>query len=92
MVELLKEKLQKTNIKDAIKICMAIYSMAFDYLATQQSCKEQNRGGTILDKWTTTKSESLVDNHWIKIRKDSVVLPIESYLPYTKGIYNAAEM
>ena len=34
MVELLKEKLQKTNIKDAIKICMAIYSMAFDYLAT----------------------------------------------------------
>ena len=28
-----------------------------------------------MDKWTTTKSESLVDNHWVKIRKDSVVLP-----------------
>ena len=34
MVELLKEKLQKTNLEDAIKICTAIYSMAFDYLAT----------------------------------------------------------
>lgn len=30
-----------------------------------------------MDKWTTTKSESLVDNHWVKIRKDSVVLPNE---------------
>lgn len=34
MVELLKEKLQKTNLEDAIKICTAIYSMAFNYLAT----------------------------------------------------------
>ena len=34
LVELLKEKLQKTNLEDAIKICTVIYSMAFDYLAT----------------------------------------------------------
>lgn len=34
MVELLKEKLRQINIKDAIKICTVIYSMAFNSLAT----------------------------------------------------------
>ena len=40
MVELLKEKLQKINLKEAIKICTVIYITAFDYLSTQQICKE----------------------------------------------------
>ena len=51
-----------------------------------------NHGGTTLDKWTTTKSESLVDNHWVKIRKDSVVLPNEQKIDdfYVITINNAA--
>ena len=45
-----------------------------------------------MDKWTTTKSESLVDNHWVKIRKDSVVLPNEQKIDdfYVITINNAA--
>ena len=45
-----------------------------------------------MDKWTTTKSESLVDNHWVKIRKDSVVLPNEQQIDdfYVITINNAA--
>ena len=34
MVELLKEKLQKTDTENANKICTVIYNAAFDYLAT----------------------------------------------------------
>lgn len=34
MVELLKKKLQETDIKNAIKICTVICNAAFDYLAT----------------------------------------------------------
>ena len=45
-----------------------------------------------MDKWTTTKSESLVDNHWVKIRKDSVVLPNKQKIDdfYVITINNAA--
>lgn len=45
-----------------------------------------------MDKWTTTKSESLVDNRWVKIRKDSVVLPNEQKIDdfYVITINNAA--
>ena len=28
-----------------------------------------------MEKWKTSKSEKLIDNHWVKVRRDAVELP-----------------